>query len=131
MNFLFWLAGIAAVMAAARAVTHENPIYAALYTMLALGGVAVEFGLLHSPFLAAMQILLYAGAIMVLFVFVIMLLSLRPEEHGDEPGMPTKVFAGIAAIGLYVVLAKAIASYPAHDPSFAATDALLVPAYPS
>src|SRR5438270_5018145 len=124
MNFLFWLAGIAAVMAAARAVTHENPIYAALYTMLALGGVAVEFGLLHSSFLAAMQILLYAGAIMVLFVFVIMLLSLRKEEHGAEPPQLTKLFAALAALAIYAVLVSAPRGFTPRSPlPFPETDA--------
>ncbi len=125
MNLVFWVAGVAAVIAAAVAVNHRNPIYAALFTLVALGGVAVEFTLLHAPFLAAMQILLYAGAIMVLFVFVIMLLSLRPEEHGDEPGWGTKVFAGVVAFFVYFVLSRAIATYPARDGAFAASDAAL------
>ncbi len=126
-TFIFWLSGLVAVIAAAVAVNCKSPIYAALATLVALGGVAVEFALMHSPFLAAMQILLYAGAIMVLFVFVIMLLSLRPEEHGDEPGLPTRVFAGGVALVIYVVLATSISGYSAHDPSFAATDAQLAP----
>jgi NADH-quinone oxidoreductase subunit J len=125
MNLVFWAAGLAAVICAAIAVNHRNPIYAALFTLLSLGGVAVEFTLLHAPFLAAMQILLYAGAIMVLFVFVIMLLNLRPHEHGDEPGMPTKIFAGLVAFAVYFILVKAISAYPAHDGAFAASDASL------
>ena len=125
ITFVFWLSGLIAVIAAAIAVNCRNPIYAAISTLVALGGVAVEFAIMHSPFLAAMQILLYAGAIMVLFVFVIMLLSLRPEEHGDEPGLPTRIFAGAVALVVYVVLATAISSYQAHDPSFAASDAQL------
>jgi NADH-quinone oxidoreductase subunit J len=72
-----------------------------------------------------MQILLYAGAIMVLFVFVIMLLSLKPEEHGDEPGMGTKAFAGLVAFAVYFILARAISSYQSIDGPFAASDVAL------
>ena len=129
MNAIFWFSGIVAVLASALAVTRENPIYTAIYAMVALAGVAVEFALLHSPFLAAMQILLYAGAIMVLFVFVIMLLSLKKEEHGEEPPPATKAFAGLVSVALFFFLAYGAYSFPAvheHVP-FEQTDPLLAP----
>ncbi|MBI3723495.1 NADH-quinone oxidoreductase subunit J, partial [bacterium] len=128
MSAIFWLAGIAAVLASAIAVTRENPIYTAIFTMVALAGVAVEFALLHSPFLAAMQILLYAGAIMVLFVFVIMLLSLKKEEHGEEPPVSTKAFAGVVSMALFFFLAFGAYSFNPHEAApFEETDALLAP----
>jgi NADH-quinone oxidoreductase subunit J len=115
MSFVFVSAGVAAALFALIAVTRENPIYAALFTLLTLAGVAVEFALLSAPFLAAMQILLYAGAIMVLFVFVIMLLSLKKEEHGEEPPLAGKVFAGAAALGVLLFLFVAINAFPGHS----------------
>jgi NADH-quinone oxidoreductase subunit J len=124
MDIASWVAGILAVIAAGCAVLQRNPIYAALFTLVALGGVATEFALMHAPFLAAMQILLYAGAIMVLFVFVIMLLSLKPEEHGDEPGLGTRVYAALVAIVIYVALSRAFQSWGGHVP-FAETDGRL------
>jgi NADH-quinone oxidoreductase subunit J len=130
MNLVFWLAGAAAIISAAIAVNCRSPMYATLYALVALGGVAVEFALMHSPFLAAMQILLYAGAIMVLFVFVIMLLSLKPDEHGDEPGAPTKVFALFVSAALFVIVARAIGTFPARDAAFAASDTQLSTATP-
>jgi NADH-quinone oxidoreductase subunit J len=111
MNTVIVAAGMLAVLFAATAVTRENPIYAALYTLLTLAGVAVEFAVCASPFLASMQILLYAGAIMVLFVFVIMLLSLKKEEHGHEPPLASKAVAGGIAFGIFMFLFAAIGTY--------------------
>ncbi len=125
MNLIFWAAGFLAIIAAACAVTRENPIYAAIWTLVSLAGVAVEFLLLHSGFLAAMQLLLYAGAIMVLFVFVIMLLSLKREDMGEEPPLMTKGFAGVVALAVFLVLAHAGRAFPVRDATFAASDAKL------
>jgi NADH-quinone oxidoreductase subunit J len=104
-SLVFVGAGVLAVLAAIGAVTRMNPIYSALLTALALGGVAVDMLVLHSPFLAAMQVLLYAGAIMVLFVFVIMLLSLKKEELGQEAPGASKGFALVVALAVFVLLA--------------------------
>ncbi|MEZ0228666.1 MAG: NADH-quinone oxidoreductase subunit J [Planctomycetota bacterium] len=125
MNLVFAVAGLLAVISAGCAVFQKSPIYAALFTLCSLGAVAAEFALLHAPFLAAMQILLYAGAIMVLFVFVIMLLNLSPEEHGDEPSWPQRIFAGLVAGTVFLILVKAIGAYPVRDPNFAVTEAVL------
>jgi NADH-quinone oxidoreductase subunit J len=122
MSAIFLIAGFVAIAAAAVAVTRENPIYTALFTLVALGAVAVEFVLLHSPFLGAMQILLYAGAIMVLFVFVIMLLSLKKEEHGEEPPVAAQVFAAAVAAALFLVLRQAARSYVPHGGPLVETD---------
>jgi NADH-quinone oxidoreductase subunit J len=108
LSTAFTIASALAVLAALVAVTRKNPIHAALFTAAAMGAVAVCLLLLHSPFLAAMQVLLYAGAIMVLFVFVIMLLSLKREELGDEPGEARKGFAFACALAVF-----ALAAYPA------------------
>ena len=115
MGAVFIVVGLAAVLSAAVAVSNENPIYAALFTLVTLGGVAVEFALLSSPFLASMQILLYAGAIMVLFVFVIMLLSLKKEEHGQEPPLMGKFFAGLVAAGVFGFLYIGISQFQGHS----------------
>jgi NADH-quinone oxidoreductase subunit J len=67
-------------------VTHRSPIYATLSLVLTLFSMAVLFVLLGAPFLGALQILVYAGAIVVLFLFVIMLLNVQKEEdaHVDR-----------------------------------------------
>jgi NADH-quinone oxidoreductase subunit J len=101
-SLLTMLAGGVVVLAALITVTRKNPIHAALSMLIALGGVAALMLGLHATFLAAMQVLLYGGAIMVLFTFVIMLLTLREEEMGPEPASGTK---GLAAVGAFGVLA--------------------------
>src|SRR3954469_15516906 len=61
-------------------VVHRSPIYATLSLVLTLFSVAVLFVLLGAPFVGALQVLVYAGAIVVLFLFVIMLLNIQREE---------------------------------------------------
>ena len=103
------LVGALIVIAALMTVTRRNPSHAALCMVVALGGVAVLMVGLRSPFLAAMQILLYGGAIMVLFTFVIMLLTLKEEEMGPEPGRGAVGLALIVSFGMLTVLWYAIA----------------------
>lgn len=105
MDLLFWFVGAMAVVFGIVSVTRRNPIYAALFLLLSMGCLAVEFLLLHAPFLAAMQILLYAGAIVVLFVFVIMLLSLKEGEMGPESDPPTKALAAVLSLFTFMLLA--------------------------
>ena len=98
MNLVFTVAGLMAVISAGCAVFQKNPIYAALFTLCSLGAVAAEFALLHAPFLAAMQILLYAGAIMVLFVFVIMLLNLRHDIDDGLSHLARRILGWVFAL---------------------------------
>ncbi len=79
-SFLFYFLGAISVGSALMMVTRRNPVIAALYLILnffALGGLYLS---LHAQFIAFIQILVYAGAIMVLFLFVIMLLNLGKEQ---------------------------------------------------
>lgn len=106
--FLTLVLGLATVAAGLATVTRRNPLYAALSMLLALGGVAVLMLGLHSPFLAVMQVLLYGGAIMVLFVFVIMLLTLKEEEMGPEAPPATRAMAALGSFALLGTLWWAI-----------------------
>lgn len=107
-SLIICLVGTVTVLAAWLTVTQKNPVYAALSMLVALGGVAALMLGLRSPFLAAMQVLLYGGAIMVLFMFVIMLLTLRPEEMGPEPPPAARWLAALGAFGTAAVLWSAI-----------------------
>jgi NADH-quinone oxidoreductase subunit J len=100
---LIALVGALVLVAGFVTVTRTNPIHAVLSMLVALAGVAALMLGLRSPFLAAMQILLYGGAIMVLFLFVIMLLSLREDEMGPEPPTRARVLAAIAAFTVLAV----------------------------
>ena len=80
----------------------RNPVTSAMFLVLTMGALAGLFVLLHAFFIAAIQILVYAGAVMVLFLFVIMLLDLKEEERRrfNKFGIGAGVIAvgGIAAI---------------------------------
>ena len=104
-----WLIGIVIVLAGAATVLQRNPIHAALSMLVALGGTAVLMAGLKAHFLATMQVLLYGGAIMVLFVFVIMLLTLKEEELGPEPSISERLPAVIASLLIVFVLFWALA----------------------
>ena len=84
MNAVFYLSAIVAVVATVMVVTRVNAVHALLYFIVSLLSVALIFFLLGAPLVAALEVIIYAGAIMVLFVFVIMLLNLGSEAAGKE-----------------------------------------------
>jgi len=77
---LFLAFAALAVVAAFNVILQRNPIYSAIALIVVLASLAALFLTLYAQFIAAIQIIVYAGAIMVLFVFVIMLLNIRAEE---------------------------------------------------
>lgn len=77
---LFYAFAAVVLLSALVVVGQRNPIYSALALVVTLCSLSVIYGLLGSPFIAVLQIVVYAGAIMVLFLFVLMLLSVKPEE---------------------------------------------------
>jgi NADH-quinone oxidoreductase subunit J len=77
---IFLIFAVMAVASSLVVVVHKSPVYATMSLVLTLFSVAVLFVLLGAPFLGALQILVYAGAIVVLFLFVIMLLNLQKSE---------------------------------------------------
>jgi hypothetical protein len=86
---VFALAAAVTVGAGLLVVIQRNPIYSAISMLACFLGLAVIYLRLEAPFLAAIHVLVYTGAILVLFLFVIMLLNLKPEELGVE--YPLKV----------------------------------------
>jgi NADH-quinone oxidoreductase subunit J len=83
-TLLFWLLAVVALIAAVSMIIQRNPVYCALFLIITLLCLAGLFLLLQAPFLAVIQIIVYAGAIMVLFLFVIMLLDVRSTEAGPS-----------------------------------------------
>ncbi len=95
---LFIIFGAAAIATALVMVLQTNPVRSALFLVLNLFCVAVLYLLLNAWFLAAVQVLVYTGAIMVLFLFVIMLLNLgTPDREADRlrPQQPIAVLSGL------------------------------------
>jgi NADH-quinone oxidoreductase subunit J len=112
METLFYIASLVALSATGLALTRSNATHALIYLILSLLAVAVVFFLLGAPFAAALEILIYAGAIMVLFVFVIMMLNLGEEGDARERQwlQPRHwVVPGIMAALLFIELILAMA----------------------
>jgi NADH-quinone oxidoreductase subunit J len=84
MNLLFYISAVIAVISTVLVVTRTNAVHALLYLVVSLLSVALIFFSLGAPFVAMLEILIYAGAIMVLFVFVIMMLNLGGEPAKFE-----------------------------------------------
>ena len=76
MNWLFYISAAVAVAATIMMLTRLNAVHALLYLIVSLLAVATIFFLIGAPFVAALELIIYAGAIMVLFLFVVMLLNL-------------------------------------------------------
>ena len=81
---LFYLFGAMAVVASLLVIAQRNPIYSVLLLIASFGALSGLYVLLDAPFLAVIQIIVYAGAIMVLFLFVVMLLNAPHEETGYD-----------------------------------------------
>ncbi len=115
MTVVFYAAAVVALVATLLVVTRRDTIHALLYLVVSLLAVAVVFYTLGAPFVAALEVIIYAGAIIVLFLFTVMLLNVGRQAEGDEPGRLRPVSflgPGLLAAALLVELAVAISSGP-------------------
>jgi NADH-quinone oxidoreductase subunit J len=111
MELAFYIAGAVAVISTGLMLTRLNVVHALLYLIVSLLGVAVVFFVLGAPFVAALEVIIYAGAIMVLFVFVVMMLNLgahaaEMEKQWLTPGIWTGpvMLAGILLIEVFYLV---------------------------
>jgi NADH-quinone oxidoreductase subunit J len=100
----FWVFSIAAIFAGLLTVMARNTIHSALFLISSLVSVAALFILLHAEFIAGVQILVYVGGVMVLFLFVIMLVNVGSEERGTQEifNRPRQVTTSVIFCGLLV-----------------------------
>ena len=113
-TFHFYLFGFVAVVSALLFVTRRSPVAAALWLVNTMFSLAALYVMLDAQFIGVIQVLVYAGAIMVVFLFVIMLLNLgRAEALSDVRGIGWKLAAGAVGIGL---LAQIFALTKARTP---------------
>jgi NADH-quinone oxidoreductase subunit J len=107
---LFYLLAGTALASAVTVVAQRNPVHSALALIVTLGSLSGIFGLLGSPFIAVLQIIVYAGAIMVLFLFVLMLLALGPEppQRARGLGLVGGALAAVLALQLGLVLSGGV-----------------------
>jgi NADH-quinone oxidoreductase subunit J len=83
---LFYILGFILLAATLMCITRRNPVHAVIYLVAGFFALALMFYLLGAPLVAAWEVIVYAGAIMVLFLFIIMMLGLAPQEVPEGPG---------------------------------------------
>ncbi|HET6765072.1 MAG TPA: NADH-quinone oxidoreductase subunit J [Longimicrobiaceae bacterium] len=113
---LFWIFAVMAVSSALLTVTRRNPVACAIWLVATFFSLAAIYTLLGAFFIGVIQILVYAGAIMILFLFVIMLLNLGHGYHADLRGSGWMGAAGIAAVAMMYLLGRAFLGAPTPAP---------------
>src|SRR6201981_1287815 len=96
--FLFWMFALLALVFGAAVVINRNPVASALSLVVSFLGLSALFMSLDAFFVGIIQVLVYAGAVMVLFLFIIMLLDIRAEERRRINWLPAAGGIGVAVI---------------------------------
>jgi NADH-quinone oxidoreductase subunit J len=108
--WVFWLVAPLSLAAAASVVVLRNPVHAALMLVVNFFTFAIFYAVLQGQFLATIQVIVYAGAIMILFLFVLMLLGVdREAEQGPGRIRGQRVAAVVLGVALFVALAGVVA----------------------
>lgn len=102
---IFYFIAVLIIVATGLAITRRNPIHAVVYLIISFFGSAMLFYLLGAPFLAALEVIIYAGAIMVLFLFVIMMLRV---ESVRGPGFSLREWIPAALLGVIFLTLSAL-----------------------
>jgi NADH-quinone oxidoreductase subunit J len=99
-SVIFYLLAIITSIATFMAITRRHALHAIVYLIISFFGTALLFYLLGAPFLALLEVIIYAGAIMVLFIFIIMMIQIRPSSQtwgaALKQWLPATVLCGIA-----------------------------------
>jgi NADH-quinone oxidoreductase subunit J len=117
-TFLFYLFAAVMVASAVRVVSARNPVHSALFLVLAFFSAACIWMLLQAEFLAITLVLVYVGAVMVLFLFVVMMLDINPERlrQGFWSNLPVSLFVGVVVVlELAAVLVYAFSGVKGSD----------------
>src|SRR5213083_2710220 len=108
-SFLFWIFALLTLIFGAAVVINRNPVASALSLVMSFLGLAALFMSLNAYFIGIIQVLVYAGAVMVLFLFIVMLLDLRAEE-----GRQINWLASAAGLAVALILLGQIFSVVRH-----------------
>jgi NADH-quinone oxidoreductase subunit J len=120
-SIAFYVLALLLVASALVVITHRNPVTAAVALAFNLVAIAGLFLVLGAQFIGLLQVIVYAGAIMVLILFVIMLLNLREEERGHPAKAVQRILAPAASLLFAAVMGRALwASAPSSFPEKAA-----------
>lgn len=106
-QILFWILSVTALFSALMVVTSKNPVYSVLWLIITFFTISGHYILLNAQFLAVVNIIVYAGAIMVLFLFVIMLMNLSKDTE-PQKNKWLKLAGAVAGGSLLLVLVAAL-----------------------
>ena len=119
-SYLFWLFSTIMLIGACAVIAFRNPVSSALAMVTSFVGLAALFIGLSAFFVGVIQILVYSGAIMVLFLFIIMLLDLRDEKKRSESYAP--LVAGLTLVGVFFIQLVGILSHKLPNQTASALD---------
>ena len=115
VEFAFYVAGTIALFSSLMVIVNTNPVHALLYMVLSLLAVAVVFFTLGAPFAGALEVIVYAGAIMVLFVFVVMMLNLGAKTVEQErKWLKASGWIGPLLLSLILLVQLVLLLMPSH-----------------
>lgn len=103
MNIIFFIASAIAFVSSVLAVSSRNAIHALLYLIISLLSVSVVFYIIGAPLIAALEVIVYAGAIMVLFIFVVMMLNIGMEEESEKNWLTPRMWILPALLSLVLL----------------------------
>ncbi len=137
MEILFYIAGTLAIISTVMVVIGKNAVHALLYLIVSLLSISVIFFILGAPFIAALEVIIYAGAIMVLFVFVIMMLDIDSSGSNKKHDFinpktwigPSIIALILMAEMLYMLLGEGYHPMPHQSISAAAVGKLMFTKY--
>ncbi|HEY3373132.1 MAG TPA: NADH-quinone oxidoreductase subunit J [Prolixibacteraceae bacterium] len=104
MNTIFYIAAAVALFSTVMAITGRNAIHALLFLITSLLSISVIFYVLGAPFIAALEVIVYAGAIMVLFIFVIMMLNVGLEKEMEKKWLHPRMWIVPSILALVLLV---------------------------
>ncbi|MDD3007563.1 MAG: NADH-quinone oxidoreductase subunit J [Arcobacter sp.] len=122
-DLIFITLAFFAITGAIAMIVYQSPMYSALGVLVTMMSVAGMFALLNATFLFLVQIIVYAGAIMTLILFILMFLNIKDEDLPKEPNKYKLIALGVAImIPLNILVLKAISNLPSKDLSISESD---------
>ena len=118
MDIFFYIAAAVAILSTIMAISGRNAIHSLLFLILSLLSISVVFYILNAPFIAALEVIIYAGAIMVLFIFVTMMLNIGLEQKQEKKWLNPRmwIIPSILAAILFIDLMLALKNMPGVIP---------------
>ena len=118
MDIFFYIAASVAILSTIMAISGRNAIHSLLFLILSLLSISVVFYILNAPFIAALEVIIYAGAIMVLFIFVTMMLNIGLEQKQEKKWLNPRmwIIPSILAAILFIDLMLTLKNMPGVIP---------------